>query len=920
MMLKRTQMKLQFSSDARNHGRDAHVTHGRDARVTVALAILLLCSLAFGQATEPSAYEHLDALKLSATLREFGMTELLESLSAKSGTSTVPGQLVLAQLKMAQVALAKDEQQRQQRAQEAIKVLDDLIARTAKPANDEDVLRNYRLRLDRAITEGVTAADPYAERLEYFLDRAGDADKLGQLTGSALKIIDELLNAMRSQRESWAGSQDRMVSGAIWRLDELIAEARYRGSWIRFYRAMSLPPRVDGKASAQRSQLLQQTIAEVAEFTNAEDNASGVKYPSLLLAGMAARENEDFPAAMAYLQKVSVPAAGINYQLKALFERAHSMIDAGHYDEAQKFIDTEFATEGLRLAGPGNAIMVEMQSALLRSQLLEVRSQNATDKAESAQLMDSAIKVLLDFVDKHPSYRSAFMEVIAPKYEGRDVKDLSPDIQVLLAVRQFNTNTPQGRQEAAKVFEAVRQRQGVTPEAAGNSLWYLALIASADNRQADASKLFGELARNYRTHAHAKDAALNSVKSLEAIMLAQKKTPAAMGPEFVKDYAEALKTLVDGWGGSDAEIRSQYGYELGLQYDLLRQRQKAMEAFSLVEPASELYIPSRYRILTQRVELLQEGQADAAGRRKSAEALIADLRAYRERAKQYAANAPAERAKEVRAMAAQCQMLEAQLYRDVLGDAAQAIRVVEDAQKQWKDVEGVDRVAREFLIRLMLEQGQIDRAMAALQDTKGSEELLTQAILQISTRIDSLEAQTDPAAQQELQRYSKAYRDFAQQLFDSARQQNLSPEQMYPYRQALARAYEMDGDDQVKQALTMYHELDKQKPNELLNLRGLARCYRKLNEPARAMEYYNHLLDGLPDNSPDWWRIQLERLAYLVQSRPTDRQAMQDVLLQIRLLRDSRGEKAAAYEQLGQIEAHAQAALGGPASEPAKAP
>lgn len=885
---------------------------------------LTLASAAWAQAGAGDA-ARLDDSILAETLQHYQMKELFDALLAQTGKDkSAQSGSVRVQALVMQAKAARDDATRKARFEEALKLQEELV-RQAKPsssANDVQVVGYYRTSLDKVILQGLTMTDAPMERIQYFLGRPRDAEAVEHLTGGALATLDELLKALGQQQDAWNGDDEKMITGVLWRLEELGDEARYRGAWIRYYRAVVLSEK-DPVLKLQREALLRQAIEDVAVYATAADNSSGIKYLSLLLTGMAYREMDQFDQAFATLRQAAAEEAGPTVRVKAYFETAHGLIDQGKFDKAGSFIDIEFAALGKKL-GAGAAVMVETQSTLLRSQLLEVQSHAAAASGQTVlanALMDQAVQKLLDYAEAHPNYREAFMEVVAPKYEGRDPKELRPDICLFLGLRAFNKGTPDSLAEARTLLELAGQPQ-LPPEMQGRRLWYLGLIANRERKNREAARWWRELAQKYPQDVHARDAARDAVKSLQGVLMERKVEPARLGTEFVQEYAQALQALVDGWGGGDPSQRDRYTYELGMQYETLGQADKAVAQFNHITPSGELYVPSRYRILIQRTDMLVENaQADPAARRQAASTLLLDMEAFDKQAKaSLAATRPAQ-AKELADMAAHVRLLEAQVLKDVLDKPEDAMLAAQAVAKEWPDVEQAQRRSKEFIVRLLLEKGQTDQALAALNEIKGGEDLVAQAIAQVGSRIDTLEAQNSADSPGELARYRQAYRVFAQRLFESVKSRQLTAEQSYPFRQALARSYEFGEKEQVAQAAALFKELDAQRPNDFVNLRGLARCHRRMGEVEEAMSAYNRLVDGLNEDSRDWWRMQIERLAYYLEARKGDPKAAGEVLLQIRTLRNLKGDKMLSWKQFGELEQQASVARGvGAASTSAPAP
>lgn len=852
------------------------------------------------QAGEPQgAYERLDESRLAARLKDLQMTELLDALLQQSGRfERIEAMYLQSQAKIAAARGARDPSKRNALLDEAIAIQDRLVEQTRQATSSKELLRHYRYALDRAITEGITKSHGYVERLEYFLGRADDAAQVAKLTGSSLKILDRLMGQMQMKRDDWAGDDEELVTGNIWRLEELIGEAGYRGAWIRLYRGTAL-----ARDSRERSPLLHQAIEAVADFANAEDNSSGVKFTSLLLSGMAARELGEWQNADGYLKRAAHKDAGA-LRLKAMFEMARALIEQKKFVEAGNFIDGEFAAVGRAAVGP---VAVEMQSSLLKSRLLELQAESVrpANPQRGEELTGQSIQILLDFIKKRPEYREAFMEVIAPKFEGRDAEGQPPAIQVALGVWHYNKRTAEDIAHASELFLAVRKRPDAGYSAEAAALWYLGLISNSRRQNRQAAVYFVELAEKHPRDPRAKDAALNALRSLNGILEDKSAEPHELGKEFVEQYAHVLKVLTRGWAGSDPNVRLKC-YDLGIQYETLGRAAEAVEAFGQVPADSELYLPSRYRILDLRVQELLDKPLPAGAKRQLASNLITELSEYRLRASEYAnqvVRAKPARAGQVRSWAARCHMLEAQLYKDILDQPTTAIDVARRAAADWPAETNIQAVSQQFVVRVLLETGQTDQAIEILEKLTGAEELLAETVNQIRVRIDRLEVQTDPSSAAEIQKYRKAYRVFAERLYGTAKGRGLSAKQMYPFEQALAGAYEFGTAEEAAKALEMYRKLDEARPSEAMNIRGLARCLRRVGKSKEAMEYYDRLIDGLPGKSASWWRAQLERLEFFLEAHGDDADGLRDLLVHIRQLRRYFGGGLGGFhKQFGVIE------------------
>ncbi len=843
------------------------------------------------------AYEKLDQARLAEALGNLRMRELLEALVGKEKPEVggdLKGQALLVQARIDAALQAKDQESRDKLLDEAIAKLDELIKATAKAVNDEGILRHYRFILKRIVTEGITKTAPYIERLSYFQARPGDAETVAGLTKSAVARLDRLVAKLMTQRDEWTGKTKHMTNRAIWKLGDLIDEANYRGAWIRLNRGMVIP-----SDSKERPMLLNQAISDVRKFAGAGDDSSGVKFDSLLLSGMCARLLSELGNAESFLKRAADKDARPPIRLKAMFEMCVCRIDQKKYDEAAAAIK-DFAKRGatLKIA----KLAVDLQSAMLTNRLLEVRAEavRKTDPAGADKLVEESIKVLLVFIEKYPGYREHIMDIIVGKYEGRDTKGLSPDVIVLIGVKEYTRASREARSEkgrtpdftkAEELFGKVLADKRTGDSGRAAALWYMGLIKNIQRRNYDAAKNFREMADKFPTDPRAKNSALYAIASLRGILKEKNTTAEKMGKEFVEEYTRCLEVLVKNWGEKDPGIRS-YNYELGTMYDILERNTEAKKAFNRLDPDSEQYIPSRFRILSLQAEDLFESAGSQVDRQRRANNLIRDLRTYNRRAKKYAdsiAGKDKDRAAQVRGWCAECGMLVAQIMKDILDRPEKGAAEAEKAAKDWPDVPGIKRRSQEFVVRVLLETGKTSQAIKRLlslveKDPKDAEDLIAEAIEQIRVRIDRMEFLTDEKSRKKLAELRSAYRIFAVKLYDWARS-NKKPEEMYGFKQALAGAYESSKNlDEVREALKMYRQMDKDKSGQAVNVLGMARCCRRLGMNKEAMEQYDRLAEGMKEKTPQWWRARLERLQFAIRIFADDAKSLEEIRLQIRVL------------------------------------
>ena len=161
--------------------------------------------------------------------------------------------------------------------------------------------------------------------------------------------------------------------------------------------------------------------------------------------------------------------------------------------------------------------------------------------------------------------------------------------------------------------------------------------------------------------------------------------------------------------------------------------------------------------------------------------------------------------------------------------------------------------------------------------------------------------------EKELKELMSVFPQFAEKVFEAAKaavaaNPKAPPDAMYPYSQVKALAYEYTDDkEKNKQGLDMYVALNKQKKDDAINIRGMARCYRKLGANMESMNCYNQLVNGLRRLSPDWWKAQLERAQFCVEANSTKTDEIRKVLLELRRLSDedaTMGGMAAKFKEV----------------------
>ncbi len=861
------------------------------------------------RARRGSVYENLEQRRLAQLLMDLKMKELLEALVRTAGAG-VEGKELLAKAKVAEALRTKDQARRDALLDEGAKIYVELIAATKEDKTETGTLRHFHFRLDAIVLAGITKVEPYVERLDYFLEHAGDAAAVERLTKAPVRDLDRLQNLLINLHDKWNADPEKMITGALWRLETLIENVRYRGAWARYYRGMVLP-----RDSIGRSALLRQVIDEdVRDFAQAEDNSKGVKYESLRLSGSAARELGQFDNARDFLRRADCPEAQPGLRLKAKFESVRTYLDAGRLAEAGKQIE-KFRTDAAQLKGI-EPVAVDLHETLATARLLKLQADEirAGDPARAAKLENQAFDRLTSLTNKHPRYREPLMGLLRKFIGGRDPDTLRPAERMLLAEEEMGKKTPEAFAKAAKALLSIVAEKAASDKLKGQALWNLGVVSNLQKKNLEAAGYWRRLAKEYPKDPNARNAATNAVMTYQTILKDPQRSAALLdSTQFVREYADALKVLVDGFGRKDAK----YLYEIGMMMDILDRYQEAIKYFSQVPRESDLYLPARYRILQQRVKDLQDRQEPAPARRQKAKNLAFDLEAYMKRARAFAADpANKARAQEVLGWGAQCGLLVATLQKEVVGNLPEAIRLIEKILNGYKDFPLVCRQARQLMVQIRLEQGHVEAVIGELtklleEDPPGAMKLLLIAVPEIGERVERWAFATDAESRQLLTAFRPAYRRFANELYRFAVRQKLDEKSMLPFKRAWAHAHEAGSQQEVEEALKIYEELSKRR--ELAPfVRGLARCNRRLGRHKEAMKHYNRLIfGGLVEQTGPWWRAQLERLQFYMEINQTkpSRKGLKNTLTHIRQLQRRDSQMGGYYRQFNAIAAQARKLL-----------
>ncbi len=834
-----------------------------------------------------SAYQALDEDALAASLQKLQMYDLLLEL----GTSSARPEGERLSWRAAGL-LGKAGGEPNRAAAEglidaAIADYGKVIEANKKDASHKGRMRYYRSLFQQMQAEGLTKTEPYAQKIMFLLDNPADRQQVLTFTRRAMEGWEQLEEDLPDLRSRWMTDDDAKITGVFYQLEQMIHETHYRGAWLRFTRAIATPP-----GDARRKELLQRAVTDLAEFRRPMRAGDDLYAWAALLQGMAARELGKYPDARKLIEEAAGDRSPDDVRFRALFELAKMTTEERDPAAAAAAIES-FREKASKIAGVP-PIAVDMQSVLLRNHMYTLLSESArsTAPARAAVLAAQGARVLLAFVKEHPDHTRAFASAIGPRYEGQDPNMLPPDVLVLMGIwKSQEVKTPQAQDDAEKLFRAVLKARDANDAAPTvMAMGYLALLYATKGNALAAANMFRQLAETYPKEPLAKSAAWEAVRIMERRM----DDPAVKPTD--SDHAEYLgdlEVLLGNWG-ADKDVRVR-NFALGLEYERIGRNADAAKVFDRVGPDEETYLPARMHSLNLRGQTLLDSAKDVAG----ATALVGMIGDYHRAAAAFRSPNP-QRLLLARQMGAQMDLLAAQLQLEVLGATAAARAAAEQAARDWADVPDMEDHCLRVVIHTYLKDQNLPKAIELFDKIKkGGDEVVTLVVHQLRQRIESLDPARDAA---ELKQYLDNYARFAEMLHKTAEDRLRAASagkpadwldaQMYVYRQMLAGAYEYsdaktdEGRARVAKGLEMYRQLGKQNKTDGVNIRGIARCCRKLGANQEAMNSYNVLVAGLEQRSRMWWKAQLERLRFAVEVHARNPEEMRKIELELQLLID----------------------------------
>ncbi|MBS3821457.1 MAG: hypothetical protein KGY81_06815, partial [Phycisphaerae bacterium] len=528
---------------------------------------------------------------------------------------------------------------------------------------------------------------------------------------------------------------------------------------------------------------------------------------------------------------------------EALFELARNkgewaaamLVDNKQAGEAEaKFREALAAVESVvrRTKENRNALAADVRKLMLDAYIYDLWAESLRrvgqdkDAAEKADLSESAF---VTFLEKYPDpgARTALYDLIAPKFENvEDYSKLNPMIVLVLAIGRVEeamaAEDVEGINEARAMFETIRNSDDpAAAKAAPDALWYLGVIYNQQLDTFASVTAFRELANKYTDNPRSYLAAKNAVSLMYQLIESRIQSGETVQAAQREQLVESLELILKHW--SDEPGAVQYHFDLGWQASRLAEGAvtneeaekwltKAIENYKEVPEDNDLYLWAKGMGLELEARRLLE-TTDATTQKTQARSLYRRLTEHGEQVHKLlpSLEADSDRRGNLAASASSDEFLAERIRYEALGQKAEAIAAIEKLADRWPAT-AVLRESREYLIRALVERGEVAAAVERLRDFEKrysqaeAEDLMAVVIDGLSGRIQDLVAEGGKAA--ELDQYRKAYLDFARKYYQQ-RIDEADQDERYRITLLLADALIQSGaQPNAREALELFQQLE----------------------------------------------------------------------------------------------------------------
>ncbi|MGC9455079.1 MAG: tetratricopeptide repeat protein [Phycisphaerae bacterium] len=893
----------------------------RSAVTSIMIITTALLSASVSAQDRTGRMSEREVVRLAESLSEAGMTELLEALIEERSDlrDTPAGFAMQAELRVAEAnRIGYTDQEQQPRRRELLNEAAELLGRaaeaTANATSDAGKINHFRYRLKRIDILATQLPRPELVRLMFLRGGRQDRELARRHTEDVVGLMEGCLLDMEDMLQDWRMDLVKLAT-VMPELESLHQSAVFQAGWVRFYRGMVLP-----RDDEQRMRLLSDAVQNARRFAD-QRRGGAARRRAMLLAGMAAREMGEYEQARQFLDQADDRSAAPALRVQAKFQKARAAVEAaGAADKGIAAVET-FQRELADILGEGAGVQIDLHTAMLKEHLYRELSRLARQQGDEQRAQEHAHQAefaLLEFLEKHGDAvaQRVFLELVARKHAGGDEGD-SP---LLLLARAQEAPS----EETEDLLRELLSREGEVAERIRPlAIWRLGLFYAGEGRYRRAAEQFLKLARDYSDHRLAFDAAQNAAAAFRRVVRDVEDSDETPAPALRREFIKILRLVTEGWPQRDEAAR--WNFELGWQLqqltpatdEPLETLRQAVDAYQKVPEVSEDSLEARYLALRLRTRILRDSDWSQEEKRRRAEELVEELRAYADRV---AAMLPEDDAQEdyLASWGGQADLEAAQLEYDVLGRREAALERIRKLPDKWPDRE-ILRAAAEFEIRRLVETDRTDEAIERVEEFRReypdhAESLVRLVAWQVRTRLRDIAWQSGDSEQ--MRRLRSAFLEFTSDLYE--RSEGQSDSDRYIYIQMYAEALLVN--DRPQEALELFRRCrdidermrseDPDRPIDATNIRGLAGAHQALGNYDRAAELYGDLVAGMDPGDPLYWRTELAYCRALLEARRDDPGAMRRLILRIRQLRDEDRLMGQLFARFDEIEAAARTAMG----------
>ncbi len=777
--------------------------------------LLLLVSLPACVWAEGKPYEAVNRSDLSSTLQEWRMGSLLERLASVTGDTNL--QMVLRQRLIANPSTP--EETRLKLAAEVADLLEKQItALEEKLDNVDDDMAEIKLlravnraRCQRIEYLGMQMGQMYIDKILNLMETPADRTALSKLEVQAVAAL--LKQERVLDREIRRCRRDTTLTALLLQnMQDMQSWLNYSGSFIRLYRAMTMPkgPQFsqDGNDS-DRANILYEGLKQIKPYATQKEFRR-VPWARLCRgrlfreAGRFGEAETDFAWAAQQNQEAGIKIEGAFEKARNLIEWGTFLIAQGKVSEGESRLNqaktaiAEFRTLVVKTQGAKMAFAADAKSLCLNLYLFDNWKQAlAKAKQPAAKIAKVDLGFQKAIADIFAKYRAkenlqqALVALLESKLKGVEMDPKTSPAVIVSLMAMSNRNkgqieynksgqkvTPKAEKffaQAVKLYAGIQARTDkASEEYKPDCYWGLGLIHYFRGDRLDSIQAFRTLANDYPKHANAGNAALNSIQMINQLIEIGPDTP-EMRIELEKTIIVMLKIV-----GNTPDAMGYYS-TLGENYIKLSEMvseqkvayiDKAIAAYGKVPETDVLYTYAHYNMLDLEYEKLQAAKTKAPD---AARDLMSKMLRYGTVCHDWVKRGGGDPKKEEPTAAelsewgSQVEFHAWILRYDFLDGKQTAMEKIEGLGKRWPGT-AILRQSETYFIRKLLAQGKVTDAFKRVDKfvkdygDKAAEGLMTQVSAALRKQISDLEFKGD---KEKLIAYRKAYLSLGEKIYST---------------------------------------------------------------------------------------------------------------------------------------------------------